>query len=200
MDYKEAVKEIEGVAHDAEKTATVDMDLVFKDVIEKKTLNYRQAMKELVAFGPMVAEQQPEEAPAQAQQTAQKAPTAQRAKASASVSVPAELEKEAAAELRKVVSGIGGGISEIRERRMLEKLILPRLSISDQMSELEKIEIGNSDGSFSDEQKKLIRDEVKGLIVFIRKEDTSRLTDEQKELVALRNEKVNELKLQLGIK
>lgn len=200
MDYKEAIKEIEGVAQGGEKAATIDMDSVFKDVMEKRTLSYQQAMKELVAFGPAVAELQPEAAPAQAQQTVQKGPTAQGAKTAASASIPVELENAAAAELHKVVFGIGGEINEIRERRMLEKLILPRLSISDQMSELEKIEIGTFDGSFSEEQKKLIHEEVKGLLVFIHKEDTSRLTDEQKELVALRNEKVNELKLKLGIR
>jgi hypothetical protein len=71
--------------------------------------------------------------------------------------------------------------------------VLPTLSLQDQISELEKISEGLDEQVFSDEQLKIIKDEVYGLRDRIKGEKISATDEFQKSLINLRNQKINEV-------
>jgi hypothetical protein len=74
-------------------------------------------------------------------------------------------------------------------------LVLPKLSLQDQISELEKIGVGIDSGAFDDEQMAIIRREVGAL-----KKTPIAPTDKiQKNLVGMRNARLKEVSKKLGM-
>lgn len=79
-------------------------------------------------------------------------------------------------------------------------LVLPTLSLQDQLSELDQIEAGLDKGVFDSEQKKTIVSEVVGLDAVAAKEVTEGMGDDAKGLISLRDYKIRDIKHKLNIK
>ncbi len=79
-------------------------------------------------------------------------------------------------------------------------LVMPGLSLQDQLSELEQIEAGLDRGAFDSEQTKTIISEIVGLDAAAAKEDTSGMSDDLKELATIRGRKIRDIKSKLNIK
>ena len=76
---------------------------------------------------------------------------------------------------------------------------MPKLSVQDQLSDLESIEQGMAEGTFDKKQLGIIANEIRWLYAASMREDTKGLSDEQKELVALRNQKAIEIATAMGL-
>ncbi|MEM3781445.1 MAG: hypothetical protein QXT43_00580 [Candidatus Micrarchaeaceae archaeon] len=93
----------------------------------------------------------------------------QKAEAKTNKPRPALFKKElhdAAGKLESIGAAgtaIGRSIGEAREQRRLKGLVLPTLSLNDQISDLEKIDEGLKERVFNSEQLKIIRLEANGL-------------------------------------
>jgi hypothetical protein len=79
-------------------------------------------------------------------------------------------------------------------------LVLPRLSLQDQLSELEKIGAGIDGGAFSADQMRTIANEIAGLDAAVSKEDASSAPEDLKEPIALRASRLRDIKGKLNIK
>lgn len=110
----------------------------------------------------------------------------------------------AADELRRAVKSVekefGEAIKRDAGKAGGKGLVMPRLSPQDQLSELEQIGAGLDSGTFSGEQVKTIIDEISGMDAAAAKEDTGAMSGELKGLVALRNQKIKDIKGKLNIK
>ncbi|MEM3181325.1 MAG: hypothetical protein QXS17_02515 [Candidatus Micrarchaeaceae archaeon] len=111
-------------------------------------------------------------APAPSSLTAQTIATAQAAaKAEAKQTKPRPIlfKKELNEAAKRIESVAGAGstlrrsFSEAREQRQLKGLVLPTLSLNDQISDLEKIDEGLKEHVFNSEQLKIIKLEANGL-------------------------------------
>ena len=78
-----------------------------------------------------------------------------------------------------------------------EVLVLPGLSVQDQIRELEKIEIGLDQGVFESIQLEIIRKEIAGLKAAA--EATIPADDFQRNLVQIRDSRLNEVSKKLGV-
>ncbi|MFP3215241.1 MAG: hypothetical protein RXR32_01670 [Candidatus Micrarchaeota archaeon] len=156
----------------------LDLDKVIANRIEIKQYNYEDAIQSLVGV----------EAKEEKIKEPEKVVTASKE--------GIEVEK-AANEIKNVIGSIGKefekNIKRETERIKGEKLVLPTLSLQDQISELEKISEGLDEQVFSDEQLKIIKDEVYGLKDKIKGEKISAADEFQKSLINLRNQKINEV-------
>jgi len=186
-----------------EGLATLDMSEVFLDVLEIKKLKYSDVgmLVEGSEIKKAEAVQEVQSQPQQQQQT-------QQPKVQMQVQVPRHaLEddmKQAANKLMGMAGGVGKEFEEMIEKDIEEaresKLIMPKLSLQDQVSDLEKVQEGITEGSFGKEQVNIITKEIKALDRIASREDISKLSDDQKELAAMRNQKVKEIKSGLNIK
>jgi len=173
-------KIIEEVDALGKSTSVVELDLdkVIANRIEIKQYNYEEAIQSLVGV----------EAKEEKIKEPEKVVTAPKE--------GIEVEK-AANEIKNVIGSIGKefekNIKRETERIKGEKLVLPTLSLQDQISELEKISEGLDEQVFSDEQLKIIKDEVYGLRDKIKGEKISAADEFQKSLINLRNQKINEV-------
>ncbi len=104
----------------------------------------------------------------------------------------------AAAELADAVSRAEKGIAEVRERTPASDLVLPTLSLNDQLSELEKINLALEGNLFDNEQLSIVKAEALGLARSLRKSKPSH--DYQKELVELRDKRLKGVLDKLGLK
>ncbi len=95
----------------------------------------------------------------------------------------------AAGELGAAMSSAGRSIEEMREKKATEKLVLPNLSIQDQIGELEKISLGLDGNIFTKDQLDIIIQEVKGLS----HKKVMPKGDFDKELVELRDKRLKEV-------
>ncbi|MGC9099212.1 MAG: hypothetical protein ACP5HW_01535 [Candidatus Micrarchaeia archaeon] len=114
---------------------------------------------------------------------------------------PAPVEEEkvekAAEEIKEVIGSIGKefekNIKRETGRIKGEKLVLPTLSLQDQISELEKISEGIDENVFTEEQMKIVKEEVTGLKDKVKMEKTAPTDEFQKSLISLRNQKIEEV-------
>lgn len=104
----------------------------------------------------------------------------------------------AAAELADAVSHAEKGIAQVYERKPASDLVLPTLSLNDQLSELEKINLALDGNLFDNEQLGIVKTESLGLARSLRKGKPSQ--DYQKELVELRDKRLKEVLDKLGLK
>ncbi len=104
----------------------------------------------------------------------------------------------AAKELEDALSSIGSVMAKVTEAKPGKGLVLPGLSPSDQLSELEKIMEGIDTGAFDKEHMGIIRMEVSGLSksLAVRKAPQGADTG----ILALRDKKLKEVLIKLGIK
>ena len=86
----------------------------------------------------------------------------------------------------------------MREKKTASDLVLPTLSLNDQLSELEKINLALEGNLFDDEQLGIVKAEAQGLSRSLRKGKPSQ--DYQKELVELRDKRLKEVLDKLGLK
>lgn len=111
--------------------------------------------------------------------------------------IESEEVTKAAKEIKNVIGSLGKefekGIKKETQKIKGEKLILPTLSLQDQISELEKISEGIDEDVFTEEQMKIIKEEVNGLRDKIMLEKSTPIDEFQRSLIALRNQKVEEV-------
>jgi len=100
-----------------------------------------------------------------------------------------------AKELESLLSATGSEfMSHVRDSG--DKLVLPTLSLQDQISELEKISVGLDSSSFSPEELKIIRMEVVGLM----KRKRPAPSDEfQRNLASMRDVRLKDVSRKLGL-
>ena len=102
--------------------------------------------------------------------------------------------------VRSVEKEFGKAVQRDSGKVGANALVMPRLSLQDQLSELEKIDEGLGGGAFSEDQKKMIVSEIEGMDAIAHKEDASGAVEDQKELVALRARRISDIKSKLNIK
>ncbi len=104
----------------------------------------------------------------------------------------------AAKELEDALSSIGNAMSKVTEAKPDRGLVLPGLSPSDQLSELEKIVEGIDTGAFDKEHIGIIKMEVSGLSKSLAARKAPQGADSG--ILALRDKKLKEVLIKLGIK
>ena len=203
MDYNESVSLIDSVQSKDTEVRTVVADIY--DLGDEISIReYLEVESVELVHG---IEKQPEAA--KAPEEAAKQPIVQRQKETAVRRMPnvldkiTEKKKEVAKELEDMIK------AETRARApepekvnetpapKKEALVLPELSLQDQVRELEKIELGLDQGVFESIQLEIIKREVAGL-----KEAAGNIVpadDFQKNLVQIRNSRLSEVSKRLGV-
>ncbi len=198
-DYESAASLVDSMeASNVGEQATIDVGDVFANRLEVKTLKYAEADRIL------------ERGEVRRTETVPAAPQQPRPQAQAQVQVRVpkrEVTREtvsAASRLRSMVGGAGKELAESVSTKMEQakeaELVMPKLSVQDQLSDLEKIKEGLNENVFNDEQLGIIVDEIKGMSQISAREDTSRMSADQRELVLMRNQRIKEIKGRLNIK
>jgi len=172
------IEEVDGLGKN-NSVVELDLDKAIANRIEINQYNYEEAIQSLVGV---------EAKEEKIKELVEKGTTAPQE--------GIEVEK-AANEIKNVIGSIGRefekSIKRETERIKGEKLVLPTLSLQDQISELEKISEGLDEHVFSDEQIKIIKDEVYGLRDKVKSERISAADEFQKSLIDLRKQKINEV-------
>lgn len=210
LDYQKMVLIVESAGTESVPASeTIDISEVLANKLEIKKLNYSEvsARIERTEEG-----KRPEAAPEVQPQPKPEQPVVPKR----------ELvkEKEGAAEkLRSMVGGAGkefgestekieekkeeakkGEKKEKRAKAGGENLVMLQLSPQDQLADLEKIEEGIGEGIFNDEQLKIIKQEVKALSSRTSHQEIKGMSNEQREVLMLVNQRVKEIKAELNIK
>lgn len=111
---------------------------------------------------------------------------------------------DAAMSLKNMVGGAGKEFAESVERKVEEVkeagLVMNKLSVQDQLTDLEKIKEGMDENAFDNEQLKVIAEEVKGMAQISAREDMSKMSEDQRELVLMRNQRIKEIRDRLNIR
>lgn len=111
---------------------------------------------------------------------------------------------KAAMELGRVARSVEKEFGEVVKRDSTKVkangLVMPGLSLQDQLSELEQIDAGLDKGAFDAGQKKTIISEILGLEATAAKEGASFAGEDQKGLVELRAQRIRDIKSKLNIK
>ncbi len=211
-DYQKAVSLVDTIdtSHGPE-SAQIDMSDVFANRLQLKKLSYAD-VGQLIERGEKGTAYKPEaaQAPQPAQQAhAQPAPQRPQPQPQPQPAprVPKhELSKDmngAAERLRSMVGGAGKefatDVSTKIEEAKEANLVLPKLSLQDQISDLDKMKEGIDEHVFDAEQLHIIEEEVDGMERISTRESKSTLNDEQRELVIMRNQRLKELKGRLNI-
>jgi hypothetical protein len=164
-------------------TNVIELDLneILSNKLEIKEYDYAEALRRLT--GVEAKEAPKPEVPLEAK-TVPKAPESEEIlRATKEIKeLVGSFGKEFEKNIMKEVKRIKGG-----------KFILPTLSLQDQISELEKISEGIDEQVFSEEQMKIIKEEVRGLEEKLKTEKISVSDEFQKSLIALRNQRLNEV-------
>ncbi len=195
--FEEAVNLIKGIEAQAQESEefTIDPNSL-ESTIEVKSVPYEQVMSQLgFAERHEAKEQKPkaEEAQVRVQKTeqVQEVPVKVQRKPQAHV-----FEKElgqAASKLEsiaKVNKSVERKLQEQKERKQMKGLVLPTLSINDQLSDLEKINEGLDEGVFNEEQLEIIRLEANGLARLIAE---GKQANAPSDLAELRNRLLKEI-------
>ena len=207
-DYESVASMVDSLEMTAgQESAQVEIEDVFADSLKVKRIAYADILKSLEAPEARKAERvqaaaaQPQAAGATRLQGAQ-APQRPRPEAP-----ELEVGKEmagAADRLRSIVGSAGRGLEESiqreEEKREERNLVMPRLSVQDQLSDLEKMAEGLQEGVFDAGQKKIITEEIRWLSSAASRKNLSGMNDEMRELVLLRDQKVKEIKGRLNIR
>ena len=187
-DYQKIVEMVDAAdsAYGGE-SETIDVNTIFSNRIEIKKLRYAQVSALLEKGG--VIPEMPEVQPA-AQQVQVQVPRQELGKERAS----------AAAKLKGMVGGAGKEFEEEVKKKVETSaeagLIMPTLSLQDQISELEKISVGLDSSSFSPEELKIIRMEVVGLV---KRKKPAPSDDFQKNLASMRDVRLKDVSRKLGL-
>jgi hypothetical protein len=102
--------------------------------------------------------------------------------------------------VKSVEKEFGKAVQRDRKKVGANALVMPRLSLQDQLSELDKIDEGLGSGAFNEDQKRMIASEIAGLDALSSREDAGAAGDDLKELVALRARRISDIKSKLNIK
>lgn len=198
QEYQQVVSLVDSIASaSTEESTSIDVGEVFLHRLPIKEIGYAEADK-MFEKGAL-SRPAPQEAPIQ--------PSVQQPKPQVQVQVPKhEVRKEtegAAAGLRRLMGGAGKEYAESvtrEEKEKEEQLVMPKLSVQDQLSDLEKIKEGIDENVFDKEQLGIIVEEVSGMSKIAAREDTNRMSADQRELVLMRNQRIKEIKGRLNIK
>ncbi|MDE1854781.1 MAG: hypothetical protein KGH57_00460 [Candidatus Micrarchaeota archaeon] len=193
--YEKMAEQIDSIeASRSEAETSIDVNEVLANRLSIKKISYNEADRLLEGVKATAAVPQQASQPSPQPRQQPQAPKR-------------ELKKEtkaAAGSLRSMIGGAGKEFSESVSAKVEEaeeaKLAMPKLSLQDQVSELEKIEEGIDEKVFDREQIGIIGEEVRGLSKIAAREDTSRMSEEQRELVLMRNQRIKEIKGRLNIR
>jgi hypothetical protein len=193
-DYQQAVALVDMIdSNPGLDSVPVDIGAAFSSRLDMKLIKYSQATQMLASIPGLKVEPVQEAQP-------QPQPKPQ-------VQVPKhELKKEmnvAAAKLGGMAGSAGKefqqGVVKKAETIDESKLVMPKLSVPDQLSDLEKMSEGMSEGVFDKEQLKIIAQELNGLLHIAASESTSGMSDDLRELILIRNQRVKELITKLNM-
>jgi hypothetical protein len=187
LDYDKIIEMVDAEgAQPSDASVSIDLSSAFADEIEVKELKYSDVSAIVEGVEPRkdsvpeMRQQQPE--------------------VQAPVAVPKhETSKDmegAAGVLKGITGGAGNELEETVtkevEKKKGEELVMPSLSVQDQLADLEKIAEGIKEKAFDKEQLKIISQEVAALSSEAGK-GREGLGDEQLEIVMLRDHKVKEI-------
>lgn len=196
LDYEKVIERVDS-AHETPEEAPVSIDLstAFENFIEEKELRYSD-VSALVEGAEVKKIEGAPEAQVQAPAPRQEVPVPKH-----------ELGKEmegAAGKLRGMIGGAGrefeGSVTKEIEKAKEANLVMPTLSMQDQLSDLEKIDEGLGEDVFDKEQIGIIIKEIGALSNIVARQDTSELSDDEKEIALMRDQKVKEIKVRLHMR
>lgn len=102
-----------------------------------------------------------------------------------------ELEKDAG----RLESTVEDKVSRMGKGNM----VMDKMSLQDQISDLEKIYLGVEQGAFSEIQLAVIKSEVKNLHMIAKRQNIDNLDDAQKSIVILRNQRLEDVLNKLAL-
>lgn len=181
--YDEAVQSIESFATESAAVFVIDPSAVFSKSVSIGAFDYDKADAVI-----SLTEGTKREKAEAVQQPLLRMPLAQQ-----------KMQEEPAIgkEIENLISGAGKAfeskIAAERAKVGKGKLVLPTLSIQDQISDLEKMSEGIDEHVFDTEQMKIIRLETEGMSDRIRYEKQAPTDEFQMSLVTLRNQRLNEV-------
>lgn len=175
----------------------IDISEVFANRLETKTLKYSdlEAILEHVEFKRGPAAPEAVQQPRVQKEAVEKQRVPRKETHEEMVSAAQKLRGLAGKAGREFEETVERGVEKKKE----EELVMPRLSLQDQLSDLEKIDEGLDEGVFSEEQTSVIVEEVNALSSISTREDISGFSEEQKEIALIRNAKIREIKDKLKI-
>lgn len=193
-DYEKEAELADAIdAAPASESMPIDIGEAFSDRLEIKKLNYSQISLMLEKVGGGLRGEM--EAGA-TQQVAQQ------------VQVPKqEISRErigAAVRLRSMAGNAGRefekGVARRVEAQEESGLVMPKLSVQDQLADLEKIKEGLDERVFSKEQLQIIREEIGWLSYTATHAAEPVPSGDEGELVLIRNQRVKEIKRKLNMR
>jgi uncharacterized protein YoaH (UPF0181 family) len=205
LDYQKMSQVVDSAdAESAQVSETIDISEVLSNRLAIKKLNYADVSARIDTSGARRPEAEPEvqqrNVPEQFavpkhELTGERVSAAERLR-----SMAGGVGKEFGESVEKIERKVAKAERAEKEKAGGEKLVMPQLSPQDQLSDLEKIEEGIGEGVFNGEQLKIIKQEVKALSSNAPREDTKGMNDEQREVAALINRRVKEIKAELNIR
>ncbi len=197
LDYEKVIVQVDAAPEPSEKSSiSIDLSTAFDNSIEVKELKYDDvsAFIDSVAEGAKKAEAAPEAKPKPAVQVQAAAPKHD---------VQREMEV-AATKLRGMIGGAGKELEKTVTKEFAKpketKLVMPTLSTQDQLADLEKIQDGIEGNLFTKDQMDIIIQEVQELSKNPASKETGGMSDEEKEVALMRDQKVKEIKVRLHLK
>lgn len=183
MTYDQAVQSMENFAVERSVVLVIDSSSLFANSISINAFDYGKADGIISA-----TEGTRREKAEAAQQPALRMPAVQ----------PKEREEiSAGKEIASIISSAGrefeGRVTAEVGKVRKEKMILPTLSIQDQISDLEKMSEGIDENVFNKEQLDIIRLEAEGMDDRLRYEKQAPADEFQMSLIALRNSRLQEV-------
>lgn len=177
--------------------ASIDIKELFANRIATKKIGYAEAdgMLEKVT-GTAARVSQPVQQQVQQPRAQPRAQATQREAAGEMAGAAASLKSMVGGVEKEFTEGISRKIEEAKQAN----LVMPKLSVQDQLSDLDKIKEGIEEGVFGREQMKIIIDELRGMSQIASREDTSAMSADQRELVLMRNQRIKEIKLRLNMR
>lgn len=195
-DYNSAVAAISDAESSlvGERAATINLGEALENRIEIRPLPYDRAAGIIIVTEGGVA-------PLPIVPTRPTAPSGARRRPAAA---PAPEAVEAAKEIKTLVGGAGKEyerkVSQEAVRVKKGGLVLPTLSVQDQISELEKISTGIDESIFNADMRKIVVDEVEGLSGVARGEKLENMERFQRDLSVVRNQRLEEVRAKLKLK
>ncbi len=201
-DYQKMVALVESIGEaPSPESITVDVSEAFQDRLQVRSLKYldvSEPLDRLEAHRPAPQQravvQQPSTPKPQVQpqvQPQQPAPQVPKRQVSKEMT-------GAASKLRSMVGGAGKEFAESVTKRVEETqeagLVMPKLSLQDQVSDLDKIKEGLDEKVFDRDQLKIIAQEIRGISQVAAREDVGRMSSDQRELAEMRNQRIKEIK------
>lgn len=210
LDYDKIAADVDAIDNAAtQERVTIDISATLANRIEIKNVGYDEMDRMLESMETRKAEVASAQETAQPQTVTQQPAAQPLAPAPASqtprvpqIQVGKEMES-AGKRLRDMMGNAGKefeqSVSQHVEEEKEKNLAMPKLSLHDQVDDLEKIEEGLNENVFDPEQLRVIGEEVGALDKIAARQDTSKAPDDQRELLVVREQKVKEIKARLNI-